>query len=422
MTAKRSLFILLSVLVIGLLAGLFFRRPTAPVSRFSFEDTPRKVFADLKIGAAQKPQLARSASGTLSVLAIEDTEGSRRLIYTQSQDDGDHFSPSIRVSDPGTSVIASGDNIPSLVQTEAGLYAAWQERTQEDWHRIMFAKSEDRGASFEKPIEVTDHKGPAFNGFSAMSVAPNGDIYVIWLDGRDEAEPEGTLALYLAKSTDGGKSFGANIRVALGACPCCKPAIAFGKNGEVYVSWRKVFDGDVRDVVLAASRDGGKTFSAAVKVGEDQWVIHGCPDSGPSMVNIGQRLYIAWFSEGNHTSGIRVATSDDGGKNFTIPDVVSKGILAANHPQLSIFDSNHVMLSFQGRRDPRDQEHWSPVQIFVTTLDPLGNGAAPEPLPSLNSSAVYPSAISAGPNRIFVAWTDVNDAAASVELARGIIH
>jgi hypothetical protein len=285
----------------------------------------------------------------------------------------------------------------------------------------MFAQSKDKGASFQKPIEVTDHEA-SFNGFSAMNIAPNGDIYVIWLDGRDQPEPEGTLALYLAKSADGGKSFSANIRVALGACPCCRPAIAFGKNGEVYVSWRKVFDGDVRDVVLAASRDGGKTFSAAVKVGEDQWVIHGCPDSGPSMVNIGERLYIAWFSEGNHTSGIRVATSDDGGKNFTIPDVVSKGILTANHPQLSIFDSNHVMLSFQGRRESSNQEHWSPVQVFVTTLDPFGNGAAPETLPSVNSSAVYPTAISAGPNRIFVAWTDVNDTAASVELSRGVIH
>jgi len=421
MTAKRSLFLLSAVLAIGLLAGLSFRRPVIPVARFSFEGIPTKVFADLKIAAAQKPQLARSASGTLSVLAVEDSEGSRRLIYTQSQDDGDHFNSSIRVSDPGTSVIASGDNIPSLVQTEAGLYSAWQERTPEGRHRIMFARSKERGG-FEKPIEVTDHKGSSFNGFAAMNIAPNGDIYVIWLDGRDEPEPEGTLALYLAKSTDGGKSFGQNIRIVLGVCPCCRPAIAFGKNGEVYVSWRKVFDGNVRDVVLAASHDGGKTFSAAVKVGEDQWVIHGCPDSGPSMVNIGERLYIAWYSEGNHTSGIRVATSDNGGKSFTIPDVVSKGVLAANHPQLSIFDSNHVMLSFQGRRESRNQEHWSPVQIFVTTLDPLGRGAAPEPLPSVNSSAVYPTAISAGPNRIFVAWTDVNEASASVELSRGVIH
>src|SRR6478672_4381159 len=148
MTVKRSLFLLSAVLVIGLLAGLSFRSPVIPVARFSFEGVPTKVFADLKIAAAQKPQLARSASGTLSVLAVEDSEGSRRLIYTQSQDDGDHFNSSIRVSDPGTSVIASGDNIPSLVQTEAGLYSAWQERTPEGRHRIMFARSKERGAGF----------------------------------------------------------------------------------------------------------------------------------------------------------------------------------------------------------------------------------------------------------------------------------
>jgi hypothetical protein len=421
MTVKRSLLVVLAALIVVLLVGLVLRKPTVSATRFNFEDSPKKIFSDLKV-AAQKPRLARSASGILSVLAVADFEGRRSLVYARSQDDGDHFSASIRVSDEKSSVIASGENVPSLIQVASGVYAAWQEKTPEGRHRIVFARSTDMGASFGKPVEVSDHKGGSFNGFSAMNVAPNGDIYVIWLDGRDEPEPEGTLALYLAKSSDGGNSFTANTRVALGACPCCRPAIAFGKTGQVYVSWRKVFDGDIRDVVLAVSRDGGRTFSASKKVGEDKWVLHGCPDSGPSMVSIGDRLYIAWFSEGNHTSGIRVTTSDDGGKNFTLPDLASKGVFAANHPQLSISDDSHILLSFQGRRESKDRGHWPPVQIFVTALDPLGRGAAPEPLSSVNNSAVYPSTLSVGPDRVFVAWTELGDTSASAELCRGTAH
>src|ERR1700704_4453059 len=422
MTAKRALYALSAILITLLLVGIILHKSTVSAARFTFENTPKTIFNDVKVAASQKPQLARSPSGILSVLAVADIQGLRRLVYTRSQADGDHFSASIHVSGEKSNVIAAGENIPSLIQVPGGLYAAWQERTSEDRHRIMFARSQDMGLGFDKPIEITDNHGTSFNGFSSMNVAPNGDIYAIWLDGRDQPEPEGTLALYLAKSSDGGNSFQANIRVALGVCPCCRPAIAFGDAGQIYVAWRKVFDGDVRDVVLAASTDGGATFSAPKKVGEDQWVVHGCPDSGPSMANIGKRLYIAWYSEGNRTAGIRVTVSDDGGKTFSLPDLASKGVFSANHPQLSIFDQGHILLTFQGRREEKSERRWTPVQIFVATPDPLGQGASPEPLPSVDSSAVYPSTLSAGPDRIFVAWTGLRNDAPIIELSRGIVR
>ncbi len=422
MTIKKSLSILTIVMTALLLIGIALRKSHDSATRFSFEDSPKKIFTDVKVAESQKPQLARSPSGILSILAVADIQGQRKLVYTRSQDEGDHFSASIHVSGAGSNVIASGENIPSLTQVSDGLYATWQERTSEDRHRIMFARSSDTGVSFSKPVEITDSRGTSFNGFSSMSVAPNGDIYVVWLDGRDQPEPEGTLGLYLAKSSDGGNSFTTNSRIVLGACPCCRPAIAFGEHGQVYVSWRKVFAGDVRDVVLATSTDAGATFSAPKKVGEDQWVVHGCPDSGPSMANIGGRLYIAWYSEGSHTAGIRVTVSDDGGKTFSLPDLASRGVFSANHPQLSIFDKDHVLLTFQGRQEEKSERHWTPVQIFVATLDPLGRGASAEALPSVDSAAVYPSTLAAGPDRIFVAWTGLRDNAPTVELSRGIVR
>jgi hypothetical protein len=422
MTAKRTLYALSAILILLFLLSVILHKSTVAAARFNFENTPKAIFTDVQVAASQKPQLARSPSGVLSVLAVADTKGLRRLIYTRSQDDGDHFSPSLHVSADGSNVIASGENIPSLIQVPTGLYATWQERTPEERHRIMFSRSADMGLSFEKPVEVTDSRGTAFNGFSSMNVAPNGDIYVVWLDGRDQPEPEGTLGLYLAKSSDGGRSFETNSRIVLGACPCCRPAIAFGETGQIYVSWRKVFAGDVRDVVLATSNDGGLTFSVAKKVGEDQWVVHGCPDSGPSMANIGRRLYIAWYSEGNRTAGIRIAVSDDGGKTFSLPDLASRGVFSANHPQLSIFNNDHILLTFQGRQEEKPEGRWTPLQIFVATLDPLGQGASPEALPAVDSSAFYPSTLPAGPDRIFIAWTGLKDNAPTIELSRGIVR
>jgi hypothetical protein len=51
----------------------------------------------------------------------------------------------------------------------------------------------------------------------------------------------------------------------------------------VYLAWRKVYPGDVRDVVVAVSRDGGASFTEPLRAGVDDWVLHACPDVGPRL-------------------------------------------------------------------------------------------------------------------------------------------
>ena len=55
------------------------------------------------------------------------------------------------------------------------------------------------------------------------------------------------------------------------------------------------------------SNDGGKTFSQPVRVAVDNWVLHACPDVGPTIGVSDGRLYVAWYSEGQEKPGIRLA-------------------------------------------------------------------------------------------------------------------
>ena len=349
---KKVVAVLLAVLV---LAGWLARRSQRQPA-FTFEGKPRDVLHELKVDSSQKAQLAITTSGMISMLAVEGTEDEQRLVLAMSHDGGDSFSAPVYVSEPGAIVKAHGENSPSLAQTAVATYAVWQQQKGGSPADIVFARSTNMGRSFEKPILVTDKAKPSFSGFSTMKVAPNGDIYVVWLDGRDQAEPKGTFAVYLAKSSDKGLTFSPNVRVSLSACPCCRPTIVFGDKGEVYVAWRKVFPGDIRDMVLATSTDGGKTFSTPIKMADDNWLLHACPDSGPSLVNAGGRLYAAWFSEGNNKPGIRVVASKDGGRSFSKAEIASQGIVDANHPQLSVSEDGRVVLVFQGRSASKDQE------------------------------------------------------------------
>ena len=201
--------------------------------------------------------------------------------------------------------------------------------------------------------------------------------------------------------------------------PCCRPTVAFGDKGEVYVAWRKVFPGDIRDMVLATSTDGGKTFSSPVKLADDNWQLHACPDSGPSVVNAGGRLYAAWFSEGNNKSGIRVAVSKGGGRSFSRPEIVSEHIVDANHPQLSVSEDGRVVLAFQGRIETKSQERWNPVQAFVAAVDESGEVSTPQALTSTQRSAAYPFVLSASAGRVLVSWTATSGDSHEVELCRG---
>jgi len=64
------------------------------------------------------------------------------------------------------------------------------------------------------------------------------------------------------QSLDGGLTFETTKLIDANACPCCNVQTAADGEGSVYVSWRKVFgsgDTQVRDMVVAASTDGGKS-------------------------------------------------------------------------------------------------------------------------------------------------------------------
>ena len=69
--------------------------------------------------------------------------------------------------------------------------------------------------------------------------------------------------------------------VATGVCYCCKTALAT-RGSAVYVAWRQVFPGNLRDIAVTASPDGGRTFGPPQRVSEDRWALDGCPDDGPA--------------------------------------------------------------------------------------------------------------------------------------------
>ena len=313
----------------------------------------------LAAAGASNPTVALAPAGGAAYVAWVGTNGSVSDVYLARSAADSGFAPAVRVNHIRGDA-APHPQAPAQVATGAAgeVYVAWQNNTRIPGRRfpasdLRFARSADGGRTFEPAIYVNDDAGgpPASHTFHDLAVAPDGTIYVSWIDGRASMEDSGGSArrfptrvravmdggamaaehaghahggpgpeIRIARSTDGGRSFEPSRVVDNDACPCCRTSLALGPGGEVYVAWRKVFAGGVRDVVVARSTDGGRTFAAPVRVHRDGWAIDACPHAGPAVAaDVAGRVHVAWFTGVDGRAGAWYAVSADRGRHFTRP-------------------------------------------------------------------------------------------------------
>lgn len=369
------------------------------------------------------PKLTFRASGGVYLLAVSGSHAGSSVGLATSGDGGDSFSPPAPLNPEGMKVSSHGENSPTF-SFSPGIeaYALWERSSGRGIGTdLMFSRSPAFGHVWEPPVLVTDKDEPSTNAFSSMSVSPRGEVYCVWLDGRDSAMcPPGTSSVYLAKSTDQGRSFQPNVAVARGVCPCCRPVVAFGKGGAVHVSWRHVYGDNLRDMAMTTSVDGGQTFGEPVRVAQDGWKINGCPHSGASLAVTGDRLWQAWYSDGDGSNpGVRLAWSDDGAKTFTKPILASAQVLDANHPDMAVADDGRLLMVFQGR-EPGREDGWAPSGPWIVEIAPDGSVSAPQLVPGHRKSISYPQIAGGTLGRVAVAWTEKDERGQSqIRLSRG---
>jgi len=372
--------------------------------------------------SASSPRLGLWVPNTLLALTVVGGGSQSQVQFQISEDGGDTFEKPVPVSEPGANVRAGGENSPALfTDIQGNIFAAWFQDSATHAPQLMVSGSKDFGQSFQKPVNVidADRKSDAYAGFPTIAASPKGNVYVAWLDERDHSQPEGSSSVYFARSSDHGATFSRDVKIASAACPCCRPQLYVAASGEIYLSWRKAFAGDVRDMVLGRSVDGGKTFSAPVRIAVDDWVLHACPDTGPSIAVRNGRVYVAWYSEGHGTAGIRLAISADDGTSFGPEQIVSGDVTDPNHPRLSVAEDGRILLVFQGRS--QESAKWRVNQAFLVEIN--GNKAtAPLQVTNSERSVSHPDVIAGTAGRVFLAWTESADDQKQALLSRGWIR
>jgi hypothetical protein len=386
-------------------------------AHISMESSVRPITAGES--GSSVPRLGLWVPNTVFALTVAGDESQSRLQLQFSRDGGDTFGKPIILSEPNANVRGEGENSPVLAtDVQADVYAAWFQSVAGATQLMVKPIGRNTGGAVK--ILDANRKSEAYAGFPTLAATHAGGVYVAWLDERDKADPEGSSSVYISRSTDHGVTFSRNMRIAGSACACCRPQIYVGPNGDIYLAWRQVFAGDVRDMVLAHSNDGGKTFSQPVRVAVDNWVLHACPDVGPAIGVSNGRLYVAWYSEGQEEPGIRLAISENGGASFAPPQIVSADVLDATHPRLSVSEDGRVLLIFQGRLLHEDTK-WRSNQAFIIEI----NGESfTRPMQATNSehSVHDPDVLAGTAGRLFLAWTESLNDRNQALLSRGWVR
>lgn len=207
------------------------------------------------------PQMVVGRNGSLFAFFGEfqgpPTATDARLYLATSRDGGSTWDQQVIHTTPKGAAFAFLLAPSAAVDRSSGdLYVAWEDTGRRP-PAVLFMRSADGGRTWSEPLKLNDvdpQRNWDFKELNpSIAVAPDGRIDAAWLDWRDDVtfvpEPGRRNALqhvYAASSTDGGRTWSANVRVTDRAIDRRLSVWGTGVNGPVglaatdrfaYVAW-----------------------------------------------------------------------------------------------------------------------------------------------------------------------------------------
>jgi hypothetical protein len=412
--------VLATLLAIGVATACGRGSPSANASA----DPRTSVIQSLGLPAAANstPVLAASGRWVVAVWAAEDHE--RTNIYAAtSADEANRFGAPVRVNDEDGEAHVYGEDPPRVAvgpttgsePSAPTIVVTWPSDRAKHLG-LRSSRSVDGGRSFRPSTSIGDETITAERGFQSVTVGGDHLARAAWLDGRrDPGTPPHTNVggdydpmhlMFAAGNADG--RWNAEVRLATNVCGCCKTAIAMGRDGAIYVAFRNIYPGSLRDISFTVSRDGGRTFSPPARVSEDHWMLDGCPDDGPTMaLDRDGVVHLVWptLVQGAQPAIALFHASTRDGVTFTRRQrIETLGTPKPSHPQLIVDSCGALTLTW-------DEAQGATRRAVMRQLVALPSGdVRPGDLHVISGSnpATYP-VLAAVPNGVLTAWTEVAD-------------
>lgn len=362
--------------------------------------------------AADQPVQADTLPGSCPYLT-QDTKGNPVLswareindsvsvfCYAVSGDQGHSFGKPIVV--PASNRIdAHSENLPKIIFKPSGeIIALWGESNPNPNNKysglVYYSQSFDNGATWNDPKRLVTDTAGFDQRYYDVALLPDGEAAIIWLDNRKTYDMEGS-ALYFAV-TQGKNGFTGERKIGEGCCQCCRTALFVDNKAGIHVLYRGIIRDSIRDMVHSVSIDGGNSFSDPRVINNDNWVIRGCPHTGPAMTENKDGLHFAWFT-GAINKGCFYTRSDRNGEYFTGHERISEN---GSHPQITALQDGRLITSWDETVEVNNNYY---RRIGLQSRSTEGVASLPQFITADTSIATYPVIKAVHDNEFCIAYT-----------------
>ena len=400
--------------------------------------------ADLAVAERANATPSMAADGRFAALVWSATAAGRTDIYaTTSRDAGRTFGTAVRVNDTAGEASVNGEQPPRVTLVtrsgrEPAIVVVWTAKRTAGT-ALLWSRSDDGGRSFGAATVVPGSDAPGNRGWHSIATGRDGRVVTVWLDHREVAPRGGASPAghqHAAHGAAGGSAEDGVARAQLsklffarldtgssaraltgGVCYCCKTSLVAGADGAVAAAWRHVYPGQLRDIAVSLSRDGGRSFTPPTRVSEDRWRIEGCPENGPAVaLDTAGVVHVVWPTlipaarpGGEGTPALFYATSRDGRAFTPRRRVPTEG--TPRHPQIAVGPDGGLVATW----DEGDAGRRRVVLARATT-----DGGVPSLSRQVVSGAelaTYP-AIARAERGVLLAWTSGTAGASTIRTQR----
>jgi len=220
-------------------------------------------------------QQANDDSGRAFVtwLDTRDGGGGRGVYFARSLDEGETWHPADRIDrNSGT---GTATYVDIATDNFCNVYIGWIDTRDDADGQIFFVRSSNCGETWTTPKKLSSASSAQDPSFD-MAVGPNGKVFIVWGDNRNDSLPLASplyTQVFSLESNDYGATWNAEKRISdptSNVSDDYTPVVVWTPNGDLIVSWisdrNAISAGDEYDYYSARSSDDGRTWTTDTRL------------------------------------------------------------------------------------------------------------------------------------------------------------
>jgi hypothetical protein len=311
------------------------------------------------LAESEKVKLVRVPNNGLQPQVLMDSRGALHLIYFTGEPQGgdlyyvqravgkSEFTQPLRVNSEPNSAVATGTirGAHLAIGKNGRIHIAWNGPHKGGGQEspMYYTRLNDAGAVFEAQRNLMQFSG-GLDGGGSVAADQSGGVYVAW-HGRGETKGEEHRRVWVARSTDEGKTFARETAAwgePTGACGCCGMRAFADRQGRVHLLYRAARESVNRDMYLLTSEDRGMKFTGTLL---DKWKLDICPMSSAALADGADSatgVLAAWETQGQ----VYFASFDPVKPQSAMPIPATGATRKRKHPVVAVNSRSETLFAW----------------------------------------------------------------------------